>query len=92
MLHLRLPADAETEDAGAISHQLRQLHSMFGALYLDEITCPRLADYASYRMKAGAQGATIRRDLATLSCLCSCAVSWDYVDVNPVRQFSKRHI
>jgi integrase/recombinase XerD len=65
---------------------------VFGSLYLDEITRGRLADYASCRMKAGVKGATVRRDLATLSCLCSCAVAWDYIDANPVKQFSKRHI
>ncbi len=70
----------------------RQLNAVFGNLYLDEITRTRLADYASDRMKAGVKGATVRRDLATLSCLCSCAVAWDYIDANPVRQFSKRHI
>ena len=43
-------------------------------------------------LKAGVKGATVRRDLATLSCLCSCAVAWDYIEVNPVKQFSKRHI
>jgi hypothetical protein len=42
-------------------------------------------------MKAGAKGATVRRDLATLRCLCSCAIAWD-IDPNPVRRFSKRHI
>jgi hypothetical protein len=70
----------------------RQLNAAFGNLYLDEITRGRLADYASDRVKAGVKGATVRRDLATLSCLCSCAVSWDYIDVNPVKLFSKRHI
>jgi integrase/recombinase XerD len=70
----------------------RQLSAVFGNLYLDEITRGRLADYASDRMKAGTKGATVRHDLATLSCLCSCAVSWDYIDTNPVKQFSKRHI
>jgi integrase/recombinase XerD len=70
----------------------RQLNAVFGSLYLDEITRGRLADYASNRMKAGTKGATVRRDLATLSCLCSCAVSWDFADANPVKQFSKRHI
>ena len=70
----------------------RQLHSVFGTLYLDEITRARLADYASDRMKAGAKGATVRRDLATLSCMMSCAVAWDYSETNPVKQFSKRHI
>jgi integrase len=70
----------------------RQLNTAFGTLYLAEITRARLADYASDRMKAGTKGATVRRDLATLSWLCSCAVSWDFIDVNPVKQFSKRHI
>ncbi len=33
---------------------------------LDEIITSCLADYASAHMKAGAKGATLRRDLATL--------------------------
>jgi integrase len=70
----------------------RQLAGTFGGLHLDEITRGRLADYAAARMRAGAKGATVRRDLATLSCLCSCAIAWDYLDANPVRQFGKRHI
>jgi integrase/recombinase XerD len=70
----------------------RQLAGAFGDLYLDEITRGRLADYATTRMKGGAKGATVRRDLAALSCLCSCAMAWDFIDANPVRQFGKRHI
>ncbi len=70
----------------------RQLAGSFGGLHLDEITRGRLADYAAARLKAGAKGATVRRDLAALSCLCSCAVAWDFIDANPVRQFGKRHI
>lgn len=69
-----------------------QLSAVFDSLYLDEMTRTRLADYASDRMKAGVKGVTVRRDLATLSCLCSCAVAWDYIETNPVGQFSKRHI
>jgi integrase/recombinase XerD len=34
----------------------------------------------------------VRRDLATLSSLLSCAVAWEFIEVNPVRQFGKRHI
>jgi len=70
----------------------RQLNDAFGSLYLDEISRARLADFASHRMTTGTKGATVRRDLATLSCVCSCAVAWDYIDANPVKQFSKRHI
>jgi hypothetical protein len=70
----------------------RQLNFAFGNLHLDEITRGRLADHASARMKSGTKGATVRRDLATLSWLCSCAVAWDCIETNLVRQFSKRHI
>jgi len=69
-----------------------QLDSTFGNLFLDEISRSRLADYASARMNAGVKGATVRRDLAAMSCLCACAVAWDFIDANPVKQFSKRHI
>lgn len=69
-----------------------QLGVAFGELLLDEVTRGRLADYVASRLRAGVTGPTIRRDLAALSCLCSCAVAWDYIEVNPVQQFSKRHI
>lgn len=70
----------------------RQLAGAFGDLYLDEISRGRLADYVTARLKSGTKAATVRRDLATLSCLCSCAVAWDLIDANPVRQFGKRHL
>lgn len=70
----------------------RQLNGTFGGLYLDEITRGRLADYVTVRLKAKATGGTVRRDLAALSCLCSSAVGWEWLDANPVRQFSKRGI
>ncbi len=69
-----------------------KLEGSFGNLYLDEITRGRLADYASERLKGGVKASTVRRDLATLSSLCSCAVAWDWLEINPVRQFGKRHL
>jgi integrase len=70
----------------------RLLSPSFGDLYLDQITKGRLADYVAMRIRGGAKGATIRRDLAALSIVCSCAVDWDWMDVNPVKLYSKRHI
>ncbi len=70
----------------------RKLSATFGDLYLDEITRGRLADYATARLQGGVISATVRRDLATLSILCTCAVNWDWLDTNPVKQFSKRHL
>jgi integrase len=69
-----------------------QLAPHFGGLYLDEITRGKLADYVTVRRKAGTKGATIRRDLGALSSLCSFAVALDMIDIQPVKQFAKRHI
>lgn len=70
----------------------RQLAPHFGSLYLDEISKSRLSDYVTARRRAGACGATVRRDLATLSGLLSCAVAWDFIEINPVKAFDKKHI
>ncbi|WP_404383195.1 tyrosine-type recombinase/integrase [Caenispirillum salinarum] len=59
---------------------------------MDEVNKARLNAFVSARKAAGATNATIRRDLAALSCLCECAVTWDWLDSNPVKAFSKRHL
>ncbi|MGH1573883.1 tyrosine-type recombinase/integrase [Methylobacterium sp. P31] len=70
----------------------KHLTPRFGTFFLDEINKGRLGDFVTARKQEGVTGATIRRDLATLSCMFSCAVAWDLVEINPVRQFSKKHI
>lgn len=70
----------------------RQLDAVFGPLLLDEINKTRLSEFVTTRRRGGATGATIRRDLATLSGVCSCAVAWDYIDGNPVKAFDKHHL
>jgi integrase/recombinase XerD len=70
----------------------KNLSPHIDGLYLDEITRRRLADYVTARRRAGIKGATIRRDLATLSVLCSFAVAVDMIEAHPLKQFSKRHI
>jgi integrase/recombinase XerD len=71
---------------------MRIVLAAFGDIYLDQITRGRLSDFVTKRLQGGVVGATVRHDLATLSVLCSCAVAWEYLDLNPVQQFSKRHI
>jgi hypothetical protein len=39
----------------------------------------------------GAKGATVRT-LAAMSCSSSLAVAWDFIDANPVKPLSQRHI
>ena len=70
----------------------RRFEPIFGKLHLDEITKGVLADYVSVRRAQGVTGATIRRDLATLSSLCSFAQAVDMIEQHPVKAFSKRHI
>lgn len=70
----------------------KHLTPRFGSLFLDEVNKGRLGEFVTARKEEGVTGATIRRDLATLSCMFSCAVAWDLVELNPVRLFSKKHI
>ena len=69
---------------------LRRFEPYVGHLHLDQITKTVLADYVSARRAQGVTGATIRRDLATLSSVCSFAQAVDMVEINPVKAFSKR--
>ena len=64
----------------------------FEKLHLDEISRAALAEYASKRLLAGVTPATIRRDLNTLSGVMTCCVAWDWIEQNPLRKFSKRHL
>jgi integrase len=70
----------------------RMMEAAFGGLHLDEITRARLADFASSRLRGGAGAATVRRDLNTLSGMMACCMTWDWIDENPVRRFSRRHL
>jgi integrase len=70
----------------------RMMAPALGGLHLDGITRARLADFASERLRAGLTGATVRRDLNTLSGVMACCVAWDWIDENPVRRFSRRHL
>ena len=58
--------------------------------YLDEIDRRVLADFISTRKQAGITDATIRRNLAFLSSLCTMAVRWGWIDTNPVTALNKR--
>lgn len=70
----------------------RQLAPHFQTAYLDDIKKARLSEFVSARKAGGATNATIRRDLAALSCLCECAVTWGWLEANPVKAFPKRHL
>lgn len=60
-------------------------------LYLDQITPSRLADFVTARRRE-VSSATVRRDLACLSSMFSCAISWEWADRNPARDLDKRGI
>src|SRR5690606_39614265 len=51
-----------------------------------------IAAFVSSRRQEGRTSSTIRRNLASLSSMYSCAISWDWADRNPVRAYDKRMI
>lgn len=71
---------------------LKQLQPAFGRLHIDEINKTKFSDFVAARKRGGATNATIRRDLATLSCLFTCAITWDFIEINPVKIYGKRHL
>jgi hypothetical protein len=74
-------SDGATHDVKAYD----AMPGVFGNLHLDETTSGRLAYYASERMESRTKAATVRLDLATLSCLWSCAVAWEFIKTGPTR-------
>jgi hypothetical protein len=92
---LRIKASVNPGRAGRFAPSSRiwtaksaQLHLPCEDLSVQRIEKANLAKTRRRRLR----GATVPRDLAALSCLCSCAVEWDYLDTNPVKRFSKRNI
>ncbi len=69
---------------------LMNLGRMFEGLHLDEITKPKLLEFEQKRRAEGVTTTTIRRDLACLSVMFSCAIDdWEWCEVNPVRSYLK---
>lgn len=71
-------------------NNVRQLWPHFAHLHLDEVNKSRIAEFISARRRGGTSSPTIRRDLAVLSSIFSCALSWDWFDANPIKNFDKR--
>lgn len=85
--HYRLirPASAKRYHAS-----LEHLADHFQGVYLDEITSERLYDFEMKRRKH-VQPPTIRRDMACLRKLFSCARAWEWTKDNPVADYLQGH-
>ena len=68
----------------------RQLDKHFGTLYLHEITRRCIMEYVAARKRGKVTTATIRRDLACLSSMFTCALEWEWIEHNPVRSFNMK--
>lgn len=69
---------------------MRHLLVEFGNEVVENISSGRLADFESRRRKMAAKPPTIRRDFSCLSSIFSCAVEWEWVEVNPVPAYLRR--
>lgn len=70
----------------------RKMQNHFETLYLDEINKSKISEYITYRKREKVSDTTIRRDLACLSSMLTCAVNWDFIEFNPVKNFDKRSV
>jgi len=71
-------------------HLLRYLEAHFDDIEITRIGKAEIADLVSVRRQQGVGGSAIRRVLACLSSVYSCACGWDWIDRNPVQSFPKR--
>src|SRR5262249_52596963 len=71
---------------------LGKLADHFEGVQLHEITRGRLYEFEMARTRQGVAKPPIRRDLAWLSALMSCAVAWEWIDVNPVPAYKKSRV
>lgn len=62
----------------------------FGAVPIHEISRGMIADFIARRRKEEVSDATIRRDLAALHVMLNSAVSWEWLDANPVARVKTR--
>jgi integrase len=84
---------------------LKNLSEHFGARMLHEISSGLLSEFESTRRTApvevaagrhakrilnGVSASTIRRDLSCLSSILTCAMEWEWIDVNPVPAYLRR--
>jgi integrase len=70
---------------------LRALRPHFTGCLLHEITKGRISEYVSERRKA-VSAASVRRDLACLSVAMSSATDWEWIEHNPLKDYSRRSL
>ncbi|WP_349369048.1 tyrosine-type recombinase/integrase [Salinarimonas sp.] len=64
----------------------------FPRLHLDEVDRSILARFVSIRKDKGVTDTTIRRDIAFLGTVFSMAISWGWIDANPITALSKKFL
>lgn len=67
----------------------RACHAVLDGLHLDEIDKAVMRRIAG---RAGVTNATHRRDLTAISAVLTAAVSWDWMEHNPARDFDRRQL
>lgn len=71
---------------------MRMVQPFLEGCYLDEINKAKIAEIVRERKKEDITDATVRRDLAYLSSLMSCASEWDWIENNPLIAYKKRSL
>ena len=69
----------------------RHIRNRLGGYRLRDVTPAVLDEFRSELRRAGAGDATVTKALTILSSLFRCAVTWDRVDVNPMREIRIPH-
>ena len=68
----------------------RMCRPNLGGKYLDDIDRGMLGALIAVRKATGITDTTVRRDLAFLSSMCTSAITWGWLNTNPVTAFNKK--
>jgi integrase len=66
---------------------MKHLLELFDGMLLEDISSARLSELEQVRRRDGVTTSSIRRDLACLSVIYSCAEEWEWIKYNPVKPF-----
>jgi site-specific recombinase XerD len=85
-----LDCNLKPGSAKACRSHLRKFEEYFSGCHVAEIDRNAINQFVTDRKSEHVTNATINRYLSTLSRLMRCAVTWEYVEINPVQSYDRQ--
>lgn len=84
-----LPGNVKPSVAKRYLTSIRKFDTLFGDLYVDQVTVKVISKYVSQELARKITNATIRRDLTAGASVLRCCVAWTWREDNPFKQYDR---